>query len=281
MKELAKHQFELCEPLLRKQGSVEVRAVIEGINEGRVFVDQLDSPSSAVVWLGNLDGFYVIGDEKNEMFNRKLKDFMDLVAGPDALAQGIGIAEILSYHPGWNDVLDEIFSERKSETWEQAVYIYNKKKKPKKALLPPGYEVKYMQEAIHVADYTSRRLIHNKIKEFWSSKESFFEKGIGFCVMKGQQVASVCMTGYRAGNIHAIEIETFMTFEQKGLATAAATAFVEECIAEKMMPYWDCQVENLPSVKTAERTGFIPVFTYRGIEFEFNPQRSFKVNVNR
>lgn len=67
--ELKKSEFHVCKGLLNEQGQLEAKAVIEGINPGRVFVDDRKTPATALVWLGNNDGFLFIGDERNERFN--------------------------------------------------------------------------------------------------------------------------------------------------------------------------------------------------------------------
>ncbi len=67
--ELKNNEFYKCRELLNEQGQLEAKAVIEGVNPGRVFVDDTNSPTSGLIWLGNNDGFIFIGDEKNEDFN--------------------------------------------------------------------------------------------------------------------------------------------------------------------------------------------------------------------
>lgn len=62
--ELNRQHFHKCKSLINPQGQLEVKAVVDGINPGRIFVNRLDTPASGLVWLGNNDGFIFIGDEK-------------------------------------------------------------------------------------------------------------------------------------------------------------------------------------------------------------------------
>ncbi|MCP1359318.1 GNAT family N-acetyltransferase, partial [Aneurinibacillus migulanus] len=59
--ELAKRDFYKCKGLAYERGHAEVKAILEGTNPGRVFVDNLTSPNSGLIWLGNNDGFFFIG----------------------------------------------------------------------------------------------------------------------------------------------------------------------------------------------------------------------------
>ncbi|MBS9801727.1 GNAT family N-acetyltransferase, partial [Bacillus toyonensis] len=56
--ELNKSDFYKCKGLVNEKGHLEVKAVIEGVNPGRIFVDNISSPNSGLIWLGNNDGFF-------------------------------------------------------------------------------------------------------------------------------------------------------------------------------------------------------------------------------
>lgn len=60
--ELKKSEFYKCKDLLYAQGvQLEAKAVVEGVNPGRIFVDDIETPASGLIWLGNNDGFFFIG----------------------------------------------------------------------------------------------------------------------------------------------------------------------------------------------------------------------------
>lgn len=56
--ELSKNDFYKCSGLVNEQGQLEVKAVIEGGNPGRIFVDNISSPNSGLIWSGNNDCFF-------------------------------------------------------------------------------------------------------------------------------------------------------------------------------------------------------------------------------
>lgn len=119
--ELNESEFYKCKDLLYEPGQLEVKAVIEGVNPGRLFVDDIDSPSSGLVWLGNNDGFIFIGDEKNETFNNELNNFIDKVIKPEATKVGLAWFEAIGNHKRWNTTIQKVFELRKLRSWKQRV----------------------------------------------------------------------------------------------------------------------------------------------------------------
>ncbi|WP_265413186.1 hypothetical protein [Bacillus thuringiensis] len=49
-----------------------MKAVIEGVNPGRIFVDNISSPNSGLIWLGNNDGFFLLEMQKMKSLIMKL-----------------------------------------------------------------------------------------------------------------------------------------------------------------------------------------------------------------
>ena len=115
--ELKKLEFYKCKELLYEQGQLEAKAVIEGVNPGRVFVDDTDWPTSGLIWLGNNDGFIFIGDEKNEGFNNELNNFVDNIIIPEATKVGLNWFEGIGNHGKWNTIIKEVFKSRNLGSW--------------------------------------------------------------------------------------------------------------------------------------------------------------------
>lgn len=82
--ELAKDEFSKCKKLINENGQLEAIAIVENINPGRIFVDDVNHPTSGLIWLGNNDGFIFFGSEQNDGFNNKLNHFIDTVIKPEA-----------------------------------------------------------------------------------------------------------------------------------------------------------------------------------------------------
>lgn len=273
--ELNKNDFYKCKSLINQRGQLEVKAVIEGINPGRIFVDNIFAPNTGLIWLGNNDGFFFIGNEKNEVFNNQINYFVDTVIKPDAKKIELNWFEGIGNHEKWNSVIEKIFEQRTFESWKQKVYMlqkedYNTKNEP---VIEQGFDVikinKNLYEnnnkTVHNIDF-----LHSKILEFWSSPDKYFNNGTGYCIVYNNNIISVCFSGFVINNIHCVDVETLEAYRGKGLAQKIAHLFVRDCLENNMIPYWDCMEDNKPSVAIAENIGFNNIFNYSGYAFPFD-----------
>lgn len=267
-------EFFKCKELLYEHGQLEADAIIEGINPGRVFVDDIDSPTSGLIWLGNNDGFIFIGDENNEVFNNELNVFIDQIITPDALKVGLHWFEVVGNHSSWNKTIEKFLNSRKLGSWNQRVYMLQKDDYTysKEPIIEKGYKVEKMTQKLYEnKENTIKNIefLHAKILEFWSSPEKFFEHGIGYCIIYRNEIVSACVSCFVVRNVHCVHIETLDEQRGKKLAQKVAHSFVEECLNNNLVPYWDCMESNKPSIAVAENIGFKIAFDYTGYEFPF------------
>ncbi|KOP78075.1 acetyltransferase [Lysinibacillus sp. FJAT-14745] len=271
--ELQQNEFYRCKELLNKQGQLEVQAVVEGVNPGRIFVDNIDTPRTALIWLGNNDGFLFIGNEDNEQFNNQINGFVDRVIVPEAKKVGLHYFEGIGNHPKWNQTIEKIFKHRELGSWKQRVYKLHKNNyiANNEPDIKEGYTVLKIDNALF-NDNTIKNpeYLQSKILSFWSSPECFLNEGIGYCVVYKHHIISLCFSGFVVENVHCIDIETLEAHQGNKLAQKLAHYFVKDCLAQGSTPYWDCMDSNKPSIAVAKNIGFTNVFNYVGYEFSFN-----------
>lgn len=272
--ELKKIEFYKCKELLNEQGQLEAMAVIEGVNPGRVFVDDIEIPTSGLIWLGNNDGFIFIGDEKNESFNNELNNYIDKIIIPEALKIGLNWFEGVGNHPSWNTTIEKVLNNRTLGSWNQRVYTLQKDDYTynSELVIEKGYKVvKISEKLFENKDNAIKNIdfLRGKILEFWSSSEMFFSNGIGYCMLYKDEMVSICFSGFVVENVHGVDIETLEAHQGKKLAQKVAQSFVEDCLNNNMVPYWDCMESNKPSIAVAENIGFKIAFNYVGYEFPF------------
>lgn len=270
--ELDKAEFSKCRKLLNEHGQIEALAIVEHINPGRIFVDDLNTPASGLIWLGNNDGFIFFGNEQNEGFNNDLNPFINDVIIPEAEKVQLAWFEAVGNHEKWNHTIERVFEHRKLKSWNQRVYTLQKSdyKGNDEPVMEREYQlIKISQTLFENKNNSIKNIefLHSKIGEFWSSPEHFFSNGIGYCMVYKNEIVSVCFSGFVVGNVHCISIETLETHQGKKLAQKAAHHFVQDCLANHMIPYWDCMEMNKPSVAVAENIGFRNVFNYVGYYF--------------
>jgi len=271
--ELQKNEFYKCKELLNEQSQLEVKAVVEGVNPGRIFVDQIDSPQSALIWLGNNDGFLFIGNEENEQFNNQINNFIDQVIVPEAKKVGLHYFEGIGNHKKWNQTIENIFKHRELGSWKQRVYKLYKEnyKAHNEPDIKDGYTILKIDNALF-EDNTIKNtaFLQFKILSCWSSVECFLNKGIGYCAVYDHHIVSLCFSGFVVENILCIDIETLDAHQGNKLAQKLAHNFIKDCLTKSSVPYWDCMDSNKPSIAVAENIGFSNVFNYVGYEFSFN-----------
>ncbi|WP_130859149.1 GNAT family N-acetyltransferase [Gracilibacillus phocaeensis] len=267
-----KADFHKCRKLLHEQSHLEAMAVVEKINPGRIFVDDVDHPVSGVIWLGNNDGFIFFGSEQNEGFNHPLNQFIDHVIIPEAKKVGLKEFEAIGNHQKWNETIERIFAHRKLGSWNQRVYSLPQDSDitSNKPTIEQGYQmVSITEKLLKNTDnaVTNIEFLQAKITEFWSSTEGFLRNGMGYGMVYQRELVSVCFSRFVAGNIHCIDIETLEAHQGKKLAQVLAHCFVEECLENNKLSYWDCMEMNKASVAVAEHIGLRNVWNYVGYDF--------------
>lgn len=270
--ELKKELYYRCKPIVNRQGHLEVKAVIEGNNPGRVFVDNAVSPTAGLVWLGNHDGFYFIGNPKNEGFIKEIPSFIDETIAPEAKKAGLQWFEGFGNDPHWDETIKSLFSDRPLGCWNQKIYSLPKEqfRYENEPVLLQEYSFCKLSEDIYWGDSLKNLdYLHYKIGQFWQSPEDFFRCGIGYAIIHENSIVSLCFSSFVYKDTHGIDIQTVETHRGKNLAKKAAYYFVRDCFENKITPYWDCMEANKPSVSLAEGLGFKNDFISIGYEFPF------------
>jgi RimJ/RimL family protein N-acetyltransferase len=240
----------------------EALAVIEGNNPGWVFADDLNTPRTALVWAQGIEGFYLVGDTDSTVFLEHLNDYIDQVLKPRLRNSGATWFEV-SGGENWNPVIESTFEKRNLESSQQSVYTL--KPMTYKAAMQPETvgDCKLLRIDRHLLDFSaSKEFLHSRLALFWGSENAFLKAGLGYVLMCGEEIASLCCSGFVSGNTHAIDIETEASHRRKGYAEAVAKAFIAECVERHFQPYWDCMAENVASAQLAEKLGFTRSHTY-------------------
>lgn len=267
--ELNRSDFYKCAKLAAKRGRVEARAVIGGINPGRVFSNSVESPRSALVWLGNMDGFCFVGDPHEGDFIESVAPFVEEVISPEA-KNGLEWFECFGDTSDWDWTIKQIFSDRPLTSWTQLVYGPDGTSKLQNAEvhLPEEFQLTSIAECFAEGNITNLEYVERKISSFWGDVENFLRRGIGFVIADRWKVVSICLSGFVHGTTHAVDIETEETHRQESLGSNVAHAFVRECYGHKLVPYWDCMESNEASRRIASKLGLIVDAKYAGYAFK-------------
>jgi RimJ/RimL family protein N-acetyltransferase len=107
------------------------------------------------------------------------------------------------------------------------------------------------------------------INSFWYSENDLTSKGIGYCLIKDGIVVSWCLSVFVSDKNFEFGLETVEQYRGNSYGKLTAAACMEYCTHNNIIPFWQCNKDNIPSNKVAESIGFEKDFQYYLENFEF------------
>lgn len=270
--ELKEKDYRLVADLMNERSNIMFRAVIEGNNPGWVFVDNVEKPNTALIWSRGIEGFYFTGKEDNQDFNYYINQFVDDVIIPRLKVLNINWFEVNGDGDMWNSTIESIFKGR--SLFKSYQYVYRLNRNDRSACIDTYLDGCFEIHAINKDLFENKMILNKdfltcKVESFWGSADAFMERGIGYCVVCGNTIVSLCFSGFVAGNTHSIDIFTLENYRRKKLAQSLVMKFISESIKIGIEPYWDCMQENIASYSLAESVGFKKDYQYTLYWFNF------------
>lgn len=220
-------------------------AIIDNHISGKIYMDE----SEKTVLIGTDSGiFFVAGDETNNGFHRLFLEIYNSRKNENKRFT------LFSPSKEWDPVINMLF-EKELRQMHRYSFHFNKSKfsKLKKNGVPKEFKVMRIDEKI-----LSKSLEFNEsyLNGYWGSVSNFLENGFGYCILHNDIIASECVSIFGSSQIAEIDIATQNKYRGMGLAQNVSEVFIEHCNEKNVKPNWDCDVNNLGSIKLAERLGF-------------------------
>jgi GNAT superfamily N-acetyltransferase len=226
-------------------------SVFEGKQSARIFVDDADMPTSALMCRSY--EYFPAG-----VVAPALRQFI-----ADAPEEAEVFASFYGYAPlnaGWKDALLALADEsavplevigRCNFQWQPGTPLLDWR-----ARLPAGGRIVPIDRAL--AERLDREFYPVPfIKYDWGSYEAYEAHGFGFALLMDGAIAS-SVTATTVSARHAlITVATEPDYRRRGLATLVSARFIEHCLERGLLPIWDCDDFNLGSVATARRLSFV------------------------
>jgi RimJ/RimL family protein N-acetyltransferase len=164
----------------------------------------------------------------------------------------------------WTSQLFSIFAKAELKPGRYMFYSFEDQIKPRwKDKIPAGFKLKLINaDFLLNSPYENIKFVIAEIRQMWPSVDHFIEYGFGFSLVTNGKVVSWCTSEYMSKDKCGIGIETLREYRNKGLATVAASAFVEHSLQRDIKPHWECDVENVASRRVAEKVGFVKELDY-------------------
>ena len=245
-KTIEKENYEDYKNFFGKHNSVSIFNYAFDNKLGTLEIDNLDEPEYAKYSCANFMFFSGKADENKA--EEILATFPPLVA-------------IVTEDKDWYPIIEKYFSSKEGIKFAQndrmrfsSDSINLEHLDSLKKSLPEGYHLKRINKEI-LEKLPS--LLQRHIPLFFGSNEEFLDKGMGFCILDGEQ--PICMASSFIpiyDNILEVEIDTEddPKYRRKGFATIACTSLLKYCLENGISPEWDAA--NEASVGLAKKLGY-------------------------
>ncbi|HSQ16099.1 MAG TPA: GNAT family N-acetyltransferase [Anaerolineales bacterium] len=256
MLELTPPDFPLALPLLsRIPQAVLPHAICQGINPGRVFVDQRPDPNIALAW--TTVGYFLLAGDPAAADLPALSHALTDVFVPASQAGGESGFILIPSEDGWKEHLPALLPGR------EVIEIYRRPfafdpvhfaaSGNWRSRIPAGYRLQALDAAL--AEQAG-------VRASWASIEDFLAHGLGFALLDGDEIASLCSSVFASREKVEIDVHTGENYRRRGLATLTAAALIEACLQVGKQPNWECFWDNEPSTALAQPLGFTPLPDY-------------------
>ncbi len=100
------------------------------------------------------------------------------------------------------------------------------------------------------------------------SEESFFEHGIGLCLLRGKEILVEAYASAVGNNKAEIGALTRKNYRGRGYAPIASAYLIEICRQRRLEVIWSCEADHLASIRVAQKLGFRTERDYTIYEYE-------------
>jgi len=237
-----------------------VYSILNNNSASRIFVDDKEKPSSAFMW-NEFRYSYIAGNSENEKFNENLALLLKNELLPVGKESNDPTMVFYPDNESWLLKTDEILQGKLPLAINRQLFKFNKEYFQKlKFSFNEAIQIKRMDKKI-LNDLDDAIL--DDIQMSWISLERFLEKGVGFILLKDDELISSCHSCFADDHSFETSIKTYdEKFRRKGYATAVTVKYIEYCLENGIEPKWECWEGNESSVQLAEKMGFVKTTLY-------------------
>jgi len=238
------------------------RSVIERKVSGKIYVDNVESPSTFYI-LHKYGMGLLFGKSDNEIFNQQFADYAFNKTGQRKKNEWVQV-----YPEEWHDKLWRLFAEKLVKPSDidnglnRGIELntrVNFKFNPEKYLDFKSKNIKREYQIIRTDENGFEQMKGSVIPAyFWDSADDFCKNGIGFSLFYKGKIATTAFSAFKFDHELELGMETIPEFMGKGFAQYACSALIDYCIEHNYEPIWACRLENIPSYNLAQKLGFIP-----------------------
>jgi RimJ/RimL family protein N-acetyltransferase len=240
------------------QPGMVLASVVEGNTEAQFwYIPQPDNNVVCLLWDKGNNVFYLSGQLILPETIKDLASLIDTYVKERAITEGLSYFKVKPLSSSLENSITEIFQNISLHKTNKLFYTFRAKKR--EAI--PNPRVEGIQYHLIDADFLegpfeNSHYVKAEVEWMWPSLGRFRQKGFGMAAVVGARIVCWCTAEYVSEGQCGIGIEVIDEFQNKGIATATAARFLEHCMNQNIVPHWECDQENIGSVRVAEKVGF-------------------------
>lgn len=217
-------------------------SIVEGSQQGEIWVDDLSVPKFALFW--HYCGFAYIAGVYDDSLIEEIKEMMH---NPKE-----GHSGRLALQTSVDEKLESIMLQDKTiQKKEQYLFDYLGTYEKKPGELAPGFEILPI-------DRQNYELLKGHVVPgySWENKEEFLKNGFGYCIVNNTQFVACAFSAGISKEYVDIGVECSEKYRGKGFAKLVTGATIEETLKRHKVPVWECNTTNEGSLNLACSVGF-------------------------
>jgi RimJ/RimL family protein N-acetyltransferase len=265
-------QFPNARPLFQRLVNSQpmCTAVLEGIYPGKVYVDNLTQPRTALLTThieSEAHGIwcFLAGEPTNDAFNQSINT---AIFSHQIIADNTPILFLTCDPDDWGGQMDAVLTPRPPIWFPRYHFISRQVSFDWQAALPPGFTVQPMNDDLH--DIPGLQLPEDVAATLtkWQAMTDPRFMDFGFVTLDRTHpqplIASWATVDFIAAGAGDLGFFTQPEYRHRGLGTIAASAALEHGFANGLQQVnWTCDADNPGSTRTAEKLGLERIEDYR------------------
>jgi GNAT superfamily N-acetyltransferase len=231
-------------------------SVFIGWQPGQVFVDDPVQPRAAL--MARSYEYFLAGDP-----HTPLTDF--LCAAPLEAEVFNAFRAFCPIHDGWlealNPALGLLSAGRRSYRWQPGTPVHDWR--AHLAALNAQGDLPALARLVPLDPALARQADAEPdlypipfIRYFWTDYARYAAHSYGRALLIGDQIVCTVFALCTSPRDAIIAIDTHPDWQRRGFGWLTASAFIEETLGRGLLPVWDCDEDNAPSYRLAEKLGF-------------------------
>jgi len=262
MVEIVKKTKYLAELLSIDTSCIYFSCVLEDSMEGRVWVNNLERPSFAVVWNEYQKGFQLMGKALEKSEYGYLRNFFEFEIFQFLEEREINYFECGADSDELTNMLFEIFGDRNIDSEQQKVLVLKQHPKEGTKKVSKIYELVAIDGNFLKRAFDNIEYVTEEIRSTWRTTEAYLNNGYGYAAVIDNHIVSRALVTCRYKRHDNIGVDTITEHRNKGISTMLVYKTLLEAGKRERDCIWDCTEDNVASEKTAFKVGFELERTY-------------------